>query len=110
MVAVPRTSSKENRMKTASRRVGSILALAAVLLAAPALATEHRTSGEKIPLSVRAVDRALAGLWHELTRLFAATGSGIDPFGNPTPSTSATAYPQRPAGDNGSGLDPFDGH
>ncbi len=97
-------------MKTVSRRVGSTLALAIVLIATPALATEHRTSKEKTSLSVGAVDRALTGIWHQLTSLWAANGSGIDPFGNPTPATSATAPPQRPASDTGSGIDPFGSH
>ena len=72
---------KESHMSIASRRLGSAVALAAVLLAAPALAAEHRTVRERSRVSGGAIDHALAGMWHEFMSLFAATGSGIDPFG-----------------------------
>jgi hypothetical protein len=44
-------------------------------------------------------------LWQEVVRRLEKSGSGIDPFGHPAP-TSGT---QTSSGDSGSGIDPFGG-
>src|SRR5262249_5871567 len=94
-----------------SRRVGTALVLTAALTGVPALAgqgrpTEEPSHRQSVTQEIRA---SLLSAWRHLASLWAAIGSGLDPFGNPLPTdtSSGTSPTAGPIGDNGSGLDPF---
>ena len=93
-------------------RVGIALVLTAALTGVPALAGQGRRTGEQARHSASVAQEIRASLlsaWRHLTSLWAPTGSGLDPFGNPLPTStsSGTAPGVGPTEDTGSGLDPF---
>jgi hypothetical protein len=78
-----------------------VLALGAGSLT-PAAARPIRTIPHAKPPA--GIQGFLADLWQEVTRRLEKSGSGIDPFGQPTPPVGTTS-----SGDSGSGIDPFGG-
>jgi len=100
-------------MPRVSRHAGIALVLAGVLVAGPAFGKQRhlpasRSTHQGIAV---AVEEALSSAWHRLTNLWAANGSGLDPFGHPLPPSNAGTPPQAaPTADTGSGIDPFGGH
>jgi hypothetical protein len=98
-------------MPRVSRRAGIVLVLASMLAAGPAFGKQgHLPANQSThPGIAEAVEEALSSVWHHLTSLWEANGSGLDPFGHPLPSnaTSGTAIQADPNQDNGSRLDPF---
>jgi len=93
-------------MIRASRRIGTALVLTAALTGVPAVAGQGRPKEEPShrPSVAQEIRGSLVSAWRHLASLWAAIGSGLDPFGNPLPTNTSGAAP---TGDNGSGIDPF---
>jgi hypothetical protein len=97
-------------MPRVSRHAGIALVLAGMLAAGPAFGKQGHSPTNRFvhPGVAEAVEEAFSSAWHYLTSLWAATGSGIDPFGYPLSSNTRSGTAQSdPNQDNGSGLDPF---
>ncbi len=88
-------------MPRISRHLGVLLVSVNLFVPVPLLAQDHGRHAGAQRTNVGSVADTLSFAWRSLTRLFAATGSGLDPNGAtappPPPQTTATTH----ATDNG---------